>query len=144
MNTLLTLSQAIHVTCAALLVGGVFFFRVLLLKYACRHGGLSDELREALTRRWIHLAWNLLVVMLVTGLFQFTQSSAGWKGAEGSPSPHMIFGIKFLVFVAILAVLTLATTATGAKAGKRPRYLAINTALGILIVVLSAWLRRSY
>jgi len=140
MDALLIASQALHVISAAILVGGAFFFRLLLHKYAQREGGLDDALRATLVKRWLHLAWNLIIVLVVTGLFQLSQSMAAWKGS----SAHMIFGMKFLVFLAVVIVLALATTAHGPRAPKRPAYFLINVILGIVILALSAWLRRSY
>ncbi|MDK2973326.1 MAG: hypothetical protein PWP23_3081 [Candidatus Sumerlaeota bacterium] len=144
MNIPLTLSVWIHITCAVLLVGGVFFFRAILLKYAAREGGLSDELRDKLATRWLHVAGGFLLVLLVTGLYNFTQKNALWKASEGPVSPHAIFGVKFLLFLAVVVVTGLAITAKGAKASRRKTYLTINVVLGLLIVFASAVLSNSY
>lgn len=141
MNAILSVSLAIHVVGAALLVGGVFFFRVILIKYAKREGGLDDKLKEVLSKRWIHLVWSLLAVMLVTGVLQLVMLLDVWK--DSSTLPHMIFGAKFLVFLGIVAVTLMSTLARN-NGEKRQALLQINVVLGILILFLSVFLSRSY
>lgn len=144
MNALLTVSTIIHVTSAVVLVGGIFFFRVLLLKYASRTGGLSDELRGVLTGRWLHIAGALLLVLLVTGLINFTFKNEAWKASEGPLSPHMIFGIKFLFFLAAVIVTAVIGMKRKAAAVVRTRLMTVNLCIGLTIVVLSAILSTSY
>lgn len=123
-----------------MLVGGAFFIRVILLKYANREGGLADALKDTVLKRWLHLSGSLLVVMLVTGLFNFTHKNEAWKAAEGAVSPHMIFGIKFLVYLGVVVLVAVSAVATR----KRPALLAANVILGIVIIFMSAWLSLSY
>jgi hypothetical protein len=132
----------IHITCAALLVGGTFFFRIVLLKWAGREGGLSEALRNKLASRWIHIAGGLLLVLLATGLYSFTLRSESWKvGAyDNTPSPHMIFGIKFLIVLLIGGIII----AAAKLKEKRPVLLLINAILGILVIGLSVWIVKSY
>jgi len=131
----------IHLAGAALLVGGLFFLRVVLLKYAAREGGLDDKLKQTVVTRWMHTAWGLLLVMLLSGGYNMMLKLDAWKGAEGGASPHMIFGLKFLVFLAVGGVLL----ASGrARPERRPSLLTVNVVLGFLILLLSAWLALSY
>lgn len=143
MNYLLTTSMFIHLVCAALLVGGGFFFRVLLLKYAAREGGLSDELKATLAKRWLHLAMMLLLTLLVTGLYQMSALSGTWKaGKLPGMSPHAIFGVKFLVVLIVFGVVILASVAK--SAALRGHLLVVNVVLGFIILLLSAVLSKSY
>lgn len=140
MHSLLTVSHMIHLICAAVLVGGVFFFRVILLKYASREGGLDEKLKARLAERWIHLAWMILAVLIVTGGFQFMQL----VGAYSSTS-HMLFGIKMLAVLGILVVVGILTVAKSAPwQQRRPALLAISVGLGLLVLLLSAWLSSSH
>ena len=142
MNWLLTLSTWIHVTSAVILVGGAFFFRVYLLKYAAREGGLSDDLRNAITKRWLHGAFAFLLVLLATGFYNMSQKNALWKASETGLSPHMVFGIKFLVFCVVFA-LTIGGSVIKDHA-KKKLFLTVNVVLGLVIVLLSAILSNSY
>lgn len=145
MNIPLTLSVWLHITSAVLLVGGIFFFRVILLKHAARIGGLSDELRDALASRWLHVAGMLLLILLVSGLYNFTQKNALWKASEAAVSPHAIFGVKFLLFLAVCALTALASVSRGPQFhGRRRLLMTVNTVLGLLIVFLSVVLGMSY
>lgn len=144
MDWTLTGSLIVHVLCAALLVGGAFFFRVIVLKYAAlTPGGMSDELRTSLVKRWLHLAMMLLLTLLITGLYQMAALSDEWKaGKYPGMVPHMIFGVKFLL---VLVVFLLVLTANVAKsAGLRSLMLTLNVVLGLLIVGLSVVLSNSY
>lgn len=142
MNILLTLSTWIHVLCAAFVVGGLFYLRVVVLKYANREGGLSDDLRKVFLNRYIHTSFGFLIVMLVTGLYNMTQKSDAWSAAEGI-SPHMIFGIKFILFLVFAIIMGLAA-ASKKNDQRRVMFLSINTVLGIIIFLMSAWLSTSY
>jgi uncharacterized membrane protein len=132
----------IHITSAVLLVGGTFFFRVVLLKWAGREGGLSDALRDRVATRWIHTAGGLLLVLLITGLISMSLRMESWKvGAyENTLKPHAIFGIKFLVVV-VIGVLIFAAAKIKSK---RPVILLVNSLLGITVILLSVWLTKSY
>ncbi len=140
MDTVLNISVGIHVISAALLVGGTFFFRVLLLKYAGRIGGLDDELKNTIGKRWIHVSWNLIFVMIITGFFQMFAVMDEWKTGGGS-LPHMIFGMKFLLFLGVLGFMALITKGNPEQ---RPKFMSVNIWLGVLILTLSAFLARSY
>ncbi len=138
MDILFNISVFLHVFAAVILVGGAFFFRIILHKYAQRAGGLSGELNATLQKRWIHLSWNLIVILTITGFFQFFQRADAWKGTAG----HMIFGIKFLVFLGVIAVLTMITVSKGEKASRRPHLMMVSIGLGTIIIGLSTWLAR--
>lgn len=135
MDYLFLVSVFLHITAATILIGGAFFMRVLLHKYAARQGGLSDELRATLTKRWIHLMWNMILVLTLTGVFQMMYRMASWKNTDA----HGIFGAKFIVFLAVVGV---AVAITKAKPEKRPALVALNIGLGIAILFLSTWLAR--
>ncbi len=138
MDILFKTSVFLHVVAAVLLVGGTFFFRIVLHKYAERTGGLTDELKATLQKRWIHTSWNLVLVLLVTGVFQMFQRLEAWRDTAG----HMIFGIKFLLFLGVVAVLAMVTASKGEKAVRRPKLMLINIGLGVAIIGLSTWLAR--
>ncbi|MCB2153619.1 hypothetical protein KQI84_01935 [bacterium] len=140
MHALLTVSHIIHLIGAAVLVGGVFFFRVILLKYAAREGGLDDQLKDRIAGRWIHLAWMIIAIMIATGIFQFTQVYKDFTSVS-----HMLFGIKMLALVGILAVLGLLSVAKAGKwAQRKSALLTINVLLGLLMLLLSAWLIKTH
>ena len=144
MNWPLVLSTWIHVTGAALLVGGIFFFRVVLIKYAKRECGLAPALLKRVGDRWINTAMGLMVVMLVTGLYNLSQKMEAWKGAATGLSPHMIFGTKFLAFLAVWGVLIAAAIPKDSLRAMRPKLLAVNVVLGLVIIALSSLLSLSY
>ena len=150
MHPVTTVAHIAHVLSAVVLVGGLFFLRVVLMRAAARSGGLSEDLREALARKWLHVAWGFFLILVVTGLVSLMPSLGAWKAPTaatlfGASAPHLLFGLKFLLILGVGTVLFLLNqTLKPARRGRRPLLLAINLALGLSIVILSAWLRRSY
>lgn len=144
MEIINTLSVWIHITCAALLVGGAFFLRFTVLKYGERSGGLTAELKTLLVNRYVHTGIGFLIIMLVTGLYNMTQNMAAWSASTSTPSPHMIFGLKFLGFLLFLGLVVFAGVSKGEKEKRRPMLLALTTLTGIVVIFLSVWLGRSY
>lgn len=144
MDWILTGSLIIHVLCAALLVGGAFFFRVIVMKYAAlTPGGMSDELRATLVKRWLHLAMMLLLTLVITGFYQMAEVGADWKaGKHPGTSPGMVFGIKFLVAMVIFALLLGANVVRSTAI--RGHLLTVNLLLGMIVIVLSVVLSNSY
>lgn len=145
MNLILVLTTWLHISCASILVGGVFYLRFIVLKYGQRNGGLSEELRKTFISRYLHLSAMLMSVLFVTGLYNMFSKMAEWKLApEGSIPPHMIFGIKFLAFLLFIALVSFTAVSKGVNESRRPKLLLTQALLGLVILFLSAWLSNSY
>lgn len=146
MNILLVLSVWLHITCAAVLVGGVFYLRFIVIKYGQRTGELTNELRNIYISRYVHLSAMFLTVLAITGFYNFFQKNAAWKAASDDAllAPHAIFGIKFLSFLLFIGLVVLTGTSKGVNESRRPKLLLVQALLGIVILFLSAWLSNSY
>jgi uncharacterized membrane protein len=131
----------LHVFSAVVAIGGTFFLHVMLNRGAAREGGLDPALKTSLTRRWQRVLWHAIALLVLTGSINLWSAIAG--GVYG-PRQHMLFGIKFLIFLGIVTVLTLLTVNTPWVQARRGKLLTLNVILGGLIILMSTLLRRSY
>ncbi|MDX1973157.1 MAG: hypothetical protein SFY68_11560 [Candidatus Sumerlaeia bacterium] len=146
MNYLLLLSTWLHVTCAALLIGGVFFLRFIIIKYGIRTKSLTPELKNLYISRYLHMAGMFLTVLTITGLYNLSVKSAAWKESvvEGTLAPHAIFGIKFLVFLLFIGLVVFTAVNKKLTDAGKSKLLLVQSLVGIGIIFLSAWLSNSY
>jgi len=86
----------IHVIPAMILVGGTIFLRCSLVPAANEVGG-SNEVREAIRRRWAKLVMLSVLLLLVSGIYNFHLKAVNYK-MDGT----------YLVLMAIKVLLALA------------------------------------
>ncbi len=131
----------LHVISAVVAVGGTFFLHVVLGRVAAQGGGVPPELKATLARRWTRVVWHALATLVVTG--SITLWSAMARHVYG-PKQQILFGIKMVFVLGLIVVVTLLTVNTPWVQQRRSRLLTINVVVGILIVLMSTLLRRSY
>lgn len=134
--------RVMHILAAGTAIGGTVFMRVALVPAAQT---LADperrKLLDAVRSRWAVPVMISITALLVSGLVNLVVTV---RNFEVSSTYHMLFGIKFLL---ALGVFYIASTLVGrSQAAERFRqqagfWLAINTLLISLLVVLSAVLR---
>ena len=133
-------SRMIHILCAIIIGGGLFYMRSILSP-AGADACFAD--RRSAWARWVGAATFLLIA---TGLFTYIVNIRGAKAA-GEPLPstyHMLFGIKFaLAFVVffIAAILAGKTAAADRFRNNIRRWLNIAWTAVIAIVVVGALMR---
>jgi uncharacterized membrane protein len=137
-----TLVQWIHVTAAAIGVGGMAFLLLILMPSL---GALPPEHRDLLAKRVMDrfrwMIWSAIVVLLGSGLYSIRQYY--WEVAWGKSWALLTVKIvlAFLVFVLALALTLPVKLFEWARA--RPRlWLAIAVGLAIAVIFISAYLRR--
>ena len=131
-----------HILAAITAVGGTIFSRVALLPAA---SSLPEDPRRALLEgirsRWSKFVAGAILLLLVSGLWNFMQMERSYKlGALY----HALFGIKFLLAFAIffLASVLNGCGALALKLRANARYwLTVNMTLAILVVCISGVLR---
>lgn len=144
-DLVLLMSRWLHIAAAIVALGGAFFTRVALTGAAER--ALSPEahgqLREAVRRRWAPLVHASIVILLVTGGYNFVVLALPPK-IEPLPY-HPIFGVKLL---AALVIFFLASVLVGRGKGlqgirqHRGRWLTILLVLGGVVVLISGVLNQ--
>ena len=133
-------SRMIHILCAIIIGGGLFYMRSVLSP-AGADACFAD--RRSVWARWVAVATFLLIA---TGLFNYIVNIRDAK-AVGAPLPsayHMLFGLKFvlafLVFF-IAAILAGKTAAADRFRSNIGRWLNIAWTAVIAIVVIGALMR---
>ncbi len=141
--------QWLHVGSVVLMIGGFFFFRVVLIPIANRSPDPKNMISSAL-RRFSGVVWTTLLTVLVSGVYNFISflrtARITAQDTEIDYSLYiLILGIKFFVVFLIytLAVLLTFPYPVFEEFQKKPTpWLNITIALGLIIIFLSTFLRR--
>ena len=136
------LSRWIHVGTAIVLLGGASYIRFILLPAASE---LPDEhhqrLRELTVARWKRFVHIGIVLLLLTGFYNYFQAS---PAAEFKGRYHMLVGIKILVALLLFFVASalVGRSAAFERMRRNPkRSLGLLLLLGVVIVGISGYLR---
>jgi putative copper export protein len=137
------LSRALHLVCAIILGGGVFYLRTILAP-----GGAASCFgeRRAIWARWVAIA---SAILLVSGLFNYITILRAARGA-GSPvqfTYHIFFLIKFLLGLGVMFIMSLVAGKTAAAERVRQdmsRWLNIAWTSVMAIVILGAMMRMMH
>ena len=143
--------QWIHVGSVVLMIGGFFFFRVVLLPIANRAPDPASLIASAL-RRFGGVVWTALFTVLISGLYNFitffraARASAAFNPIASDYSLYIfILGIKlFIVFLifALAIFLTFPYPVFSVYQRKPAPWLNLTVVLGLIVIFLSAYLRR--
>ena len=141
--------QWLHVGSVVLMIGGFFFFRVVLIPIAHRFPEPKDIISSAL-RRFSGVVWITLLTVLISGVYNFISflrtARITAQETEVDYSLYiLILGIKFFIVFLIYTVAVVLTFPYPVFEGfqKKPApWLNIIIVLGLIIIFLSAFLRR--
>lgn len=140
----------LHVTAAVAGVGATLFVRLALLPALRRlpdGEAVLEHLRPGL-KRLIHAA---LGTALVTGFYNYiavaTPKAQAVREAAGESAArlaayHPVMGVKMILSLALLGIAAALLAPVPAFHAKRERWLTVNTIIGLLILLLAAFLRR--
>jgi uncharacterized membrane protein len=137
-----TLFQWVHVGAAVVGVGGMGFLIIVLLPSL---SVLSSEQHEMLAQavmgrfRWV--SWTVIVLLLVSGLYNVKPV---WEAPWGTYWRFLTVKVilAFLVF-AISLTLTLPLKFLEQFRARRRLWLTLAFALGLIVILISAYLRRA-
>ncbi len=143
MEWLEILSQWLHLMSAVTLIGGLLYVRLVLVPSLVDAPLESrSKLLERLVARWRPLAFTAMGALVLTGLFNFLTHLHGHSRAY-----HMAFGIKLLLVLHVFSVVMLLAVPPGvnpARDARRPRLMLGAVISGLIILLLSAFLRRTF
>ncbi len=123
----------LHIASMTTLLGGIVFWRLVLARAGV------DDTRGAFTER-IAAAFRPLVFASIAGLV--LSGSINYLAAPGHTKfYHMLFGIKFLLALHVFAVSILIVQPNNPR---RTRMATGTMISGLIILFLSAWLRRIF
>src|SRR4051812_48848923 len=134
------ISRIVHILCAIMLGGGLFYMRSILAP-AGADACFAD--RRGVWARWAGVATFLL---LATGMFNYIVNVrlAREAGAALPTSYHILFGIKFLLAILVFfiaAILAGRTSTADRFRANITRWLKIAWTAVMAIVVIGAMLR---
>ncbi len=141
--------QWVHVGSVVLMIGGFFFFRVVLIPIANRFPEPKNIILSAL-RRFSRVVWITLLTVLISGVYNFISflrtARVTAQETEVDYSLYiLILGIKFFIVFLIYTVAVVLTFPYPVFEGfqKKPTpWLNIIIVLGLIIIFLSSFLRR--
>lgn len=133
----------LHILGAVALLGGGIFFRTVLLPSA---GVLSneehDKFRAAVRGRWSKVVMITTLLLLVSGFYNYI--AVGTVIHKGQGPYHMMMGMKIILafVVFFLAALLAGKTGLAQKLQANGKlWVAVNVALGTIIVIIAGYLR---
>jgi uncharacterized membrane protein len=131
-----------HIVSVVLLIGGMIYARMVVVPVLARaDDGERPEIFEWLAARHRPLVCSALAGLLVSGIYTIVAH-------RGHTSYyHMWFGIKMLLALHVFAASLLAVKSAPAGAeneAKRVRRITGVVLSGLLIILISAYLRRIY
>lgn len=138
-------SRAIHILAAIIAIGGAIFMRLAL------HGAIgatlddahAQRLRDAVRARWARLVHVCIVLLLLTGGYNFYALALAPK-VPAMPY-HALFGIKLLSALAIFFIASaLVGKSPGMEAMRKSaaKWLSIVALLAVVIVIVSGILSQ--
>ena len=132
------------------MIGGFFFLRVVLLPIANRSSDPGVLISSAL-RRFSGIVWTALLTVLISGLYNFISFFRTARAGATDPivSDYSLYifvlGVKlFIVFLIFtLAIfLTFPYPVFDVYQKKPAPWLNLTVILGLIVIFLSAYLRR--
>lgn len=133
--------QWLHITAAVVGIGGIAFLRLILIpSLANLEPPARERLLQSVLPKFRLAVWTVIGVLIGSGLYNLATSAH-----LGDPRYLRALEIKILVAVILFAIsfgITLPFPALAGMQKQRPRWLAVNVVLGIIILLFSAYLRR--
>jgi len=141
---LLLASRVLHILGAVVLVGGIFYLRMVVVSRVRPEDSTADtdlwfSGRRGTWAMWVGIA---TLVLIVTGLINFLYIVRTNEAFHGPY--HAVFGIKVLLALVVffLAAVLAGKSAAGARFRKHFRYwMGVTLLLGITVIILGSVLR---
>ena len=127
----------LHIASMTTLLGGMIFWRMVLAR-ASEDMGMAARgpLFERISAAFRPLVFASIAGLIVSGIINFL--IAGWGH---SPRYHMLFGIKILLALHVFAVAIVMVQPNNPR---RTRLATGAMISGLVILVISAWLRHNF
>ena len=143
-----TLMRWLHVASAVAGVGVTIAMRFVVLPSLA---GLpnGEEILGTLRPRVKRLIHSALGLLFLTGFYNYlvvaipaVRDRKGDPGMEAFAAYHPVMGVKILLSLALFAIATLLLKPVPSFHENRKTWLSVNVVLGLLIMLLAAFLRR--
>ena len=138
-----TVMQWIHLAAAVVGVGGIAFLVFLLIPSTrLLHPEQRELLMKKVLRRFRLVSWSVIALLLISGLYNVR--AYYWELAWGRAWAFLT--IKIILALLVFAVslsLTLPLPIFARFRERREQWLATAFALAMVVILISAYLRRS-
>jgi putative copper export protein len=143
MYWLMLATRVLHILGAIILVGGLFYLRMIVNSAPASDKARSvDEIFAGSRGRWAMWVGIAALLLIATGLFNYFTFMQIYDEFDGPY--HMLFGIKFLLGLGVIFIASLLAGRTAAadrfRQGIRG-WLAAAIVLGIAILIIAAMMR---
>jgi hypothetical protein len=136
-------SRILHIASAAILVGGLFYLRVVVAPQVARSSSDSESVFGSRRRSWALVVMATTLLLLLSGFYNLFFVIL-WPNEKLPPLYHMLFGLKFLLALALFFVAAALAGRSGLGArlrGSLGRWLDLAIVAALAIVVLAAVMR---
>ena len=139
------LTRWLHVGAAVLGIGATLFM-VLVLLPALAGSAQANEVLDRVRPRLKRVIHSAIGLLLLTGFYNYLVVSTPvlredrYDGIRGMY--HMLMGPKMLLAIILFTISILLLVPLPAMHAKRKMWLTVNAVLGVLILLISAVLRR--
>ena len=138
-----TFMQWLHLSGAVVGVGALIYGSLIVVpSLAELTAETRGRLATQLVRRFRPVALTVVGVQLLTGLYNYMRHMPGKP-----PAYHMVLGVKILLALHVFSVAILLSVPPGtnpARDARRPRLMTGAAVSGIVILLLSAYLRLNF
>jgi uncharacterized membrane protein len=138
-----TLFQWIHLSAAVVGIGGIGFLLLVVIPSGATLGPQQrDQLFKTVTGRFRWISWSVIILLLASGLYNVRQYywEAPWGRAWKLLATKIVLG---LVVFGISLCLTLPLKPFNWFRVRRRFWLTAAFALGMIVILISAYLRRA-
>ena len=104
------IARWVHIFCAVIVIGSIIFYRFAFVVAEKRAvpGGLPEEFKVALFKRWKLLLHPPIIFFLASGLYTYLMVTRHLH--EDQPLYHALFGVKFLLALVVFALYIVLTS----------------------------------
>jgi putative copper export protein len=142
------LTRWLHVTSAVIGVGALFFLGLVVRPaMAAQEPSAGQAMVAGLLPRVKTLIHSALGLLLLTGFYNYYVAIPKVRALAYRSLYHPIMGTKILLALVLMGIVSAALASASASAnmqGGRSRWLPLNIALALVILFLSAILRRMW
>ena len=130
---LTALIRWVHIASVITLVGGIVFWR-FVMDPSTKKISPEDytELEESAAAHFRPIVYTVMVTLVLSGLYNFLTKPGQ------TPLYQILFGVKILLVLHVISVVILATAHNNARRGRQLFGAAIS---GLIIVLISAYLK---
>jgi uncharacterized membrane protein len=140
------LTRWLHVTSAVIGIGALVFLRLVLQPaLAAQDPSVRQAVMDRVMPRFKRVIHSSIGLLLLTGVYNFMVVLPKVRVLEYRSLYHPIVGTKILLALILFGVITMALSsspASGNMQGRRSGWVTLTIVLALVILLLSATLRR--